>query len=115
MTPRSSAWLAPTTTNRFHEWNGIGRRGLGARQLGADEVIDHETTRFEHIVQKVDVVFDAVGGDMQERSLSLLLRGRKLVSIAKEPPKKRAADHGVTASTSQSSRTAINSWRSQSS
>jgi len=43
------------------------------------------------------VLLNAVGGDMQERSLSLLLRGRKLVSIAKEPPKKRAADHGVTA------------------
>jgi len=61
------------------------------------------------------VLLNTVGGDMQERSLSLLLRGRKLVSIAKEPPKKRAADHGVTASTSQSSRTAINSSRSQSS
>jgi NADPH:quinone reductase-like Zn-dependent oxidoreductase len=68
-----------------------------ARQLGADEVIDNKTTRFELIVQKIDVVLDTIGGDMQTRSLALLPRGGKLVSIATEPSKERAADYGVTA------------------
>ena len=32
-------------------------------KLGADEVIDYTTTRFEDVVQGVDLVFDTVGGD----------------------------------------------------
>ena len=43
-----------------------------ARELGADEVIDHTTTRFEDVVGQVDLVFDTVGGDRLERSLAVL-------------------------------------------
>lgn len=39
------------------------------RQLGVDEVIDYQTTHFEDAVRDVDVVFDTVGGETQERSL----------------------------------------------
>ena len=42
------------------------------RQLGADEVIDYRRMRFDEVVQDVDVVFDTIGGDTQERSWKVL-------------------------------------------
>jgi NADPH:quinone reductase-like Zn-dependent oxidoreductase len=57
-----------------------------ARALGAEEVVDHTTTRFEDAVEPVDLVFDAVGGDRLVRSPAVLRPGGRLVSIAEEPP-----------------------------
>jgi NADPH:quinone reductase-like Zn-dependent oxidoreductase len=57
-----------------------------ARALGADEVVDHTTTRFEDAVEPVDLVFDAAGGDRLVRSPAVLRPGGRLVSIAEEPP-----------------------------
>jgi NADPH:quinone reductase-like Zn-dependent oxidoreductase len=54
------------------------------KQLGADEVIDYAGTSFENVVQKVDVVFDAVGGETRERSWSVLKPGGRLVTIASD-------------------------------
>src|SRR5262245_35189628 len=42
------------------------------RSLGADEAMNYRTTRFEEVVQEVDVVFDGVGGDTLERSWAVL-------------------------------------------
>jgi NADPH:quinone reductase-like Zn-dependent oxidoreductase len=66
------------------------------RALGADQVLDHTTTRFEDAVGPVDVVFDTAGGDRLERSPAVLRPGGRLVSIAEEPPPDAAA--GITAS-----------------
>ena len=44
------------------------------RELGADEVIDYRTERFEERVGEVDAVFDAVGGDTLRRSWGVLSR-----------------------------------------
>jgi NADPH:quinone reductase-like Zn-dependent oxidoreductase len=52
------------------------------RSLGADEVMDYRTTRFEEVVKDVDAVFDAVGGDVLERSQNVLSKGGKLVTVA---------------------------------
>ena len=57
-----------------------------ARALGADEVIDHTTTRFEDAVEPVDLVFDTAGGDRLRRSPALLREGGRLVSVAEETP-----------------------------
>src|SRR2546426_2381971 len=38
------------------------------RELGAAEVIDYTTTRFEDVVRDVDVVLATVGGEVIERS-----------------------------------------------
>ena len=38
------------------------------RELGANEIIDYTTTRFEEVVHGVDLVFDTVGGDTLQRS-----------------------------------------------
>jgi len=51
-------------------------------RLGADEVIDYQTARFEEQVEKVDIVFDGVGGETLERSWSVLKPGGRMVTIA---------------------------------
>ena len=52
------------------------------KQLGADQAIDYNTTRFEDRAQNVDVVFDCVGGDILDRSWSILKAGGRMVTIA---------------------------------
>lgn len=66
--------------------------------LGADEFIDYTTTRFEDVVHDVDVVFDTVGAETQERSFQTLRKGGVLVSIVAPPSEELAAKHGVGAS-----------------
>jgi NADPH:quinone reductase-like Zn-dependent oxidoreductase len=65
------------------------------RELGADEVIDYTATPFENVVRDVDVVFDTVGGDTQDRSWQVLKPGGILVSIVQPPSEDAAAKHGV--------------------
>ncbi len=55
------------------------------RGLGADEVVDNMSTRFEEIVAPVDLVFDTAGGELLARSPTVLREGGRLVSIAEEP------------------------------
>jgi NADPH:quinone reductase-like Zn-dependent oxidoreductase len=59
------------------------------RELGAHEVIDHSSVRFEDAVEDVDLVFDAAGGEKLERSPAVLRPGGRLVSVAAEPPRRR--------------------------
>jgi NADPH:quinone reductase-like Zn-dependent oxidoreductase len=54
--------------------------------LGADEVIDYHTTRFEDVVHDVDLVFDLIGGDTLQRSWQVVKSGGVVVSIASPPP-----------------------------
>ncbi len=49
--------------------------------LGADEVIDYHARPFEEQVTDVDVVFDAVGGDVTRRSVGVLREGGVLATI----------------------------------
>jgi len=65
------------------------------RWLGADETIDYQTVPFEEVAGKVDIVFDTIGGDTQERSWQLLKKGGILVSIVTPPPADKAAAYGV--------------------
>ena len=52
------------------------------RELGADEAIDYDDGPFESKMDKVDVVFDTVGGKIQERSSAVLAPGGRLITIA---------------------------------
>ena len=63
--------------------------------LGADQVIDYTTTRFEDTVQDVDLVLDTIGGDTQERSWQVLKPGGVLVSLVIPPSQESAAAHGA--------------------
>src|SRR5215831_8136036 len=51
------------------------------RELGADEVLDYATTRFEEMVHDVDLVFDTVGGETLARSWQVVKPGGALVSV----------------------------------
>jgi NADPH:quinone reductase-like Zn-dependent oxidoreductase len=63
------------------------------RDLGADEVIDYRTQRFEEAVADMDLVFDTVGGEIWERSWDVLRPGGRLVSIAvPRPPERETGD-----------------------
>lgn len=50
--------------------------------LGADHVIDYQTSQFESLVKNVDLVLDYVGGDTVERSWSVLAEDGVIVSTA---------------------------------
>jgi NADPH:quinone reductase-like Zn-dependent oxidoreductase len=50
-------------------------------RLGAQQVIDYHTERFEDVARKVDVVFDGVGGSTLQRSWDVLGSGGRLVTI----------------------------------
>jgi NADPH:quinone reductase-like Zn-dependent oxidoreductase len=65
------------------------------KELGAHEVIDYQTTRFEDAVRDVDVVLDAMAGETRDRSWQVLKKGGILVSILGQPSQEDAARHGV--------------------
>jgi NADPH:quinone reductase-like Zn-dependent oxidoreductase len=50
--------------------------------LGAHEIIDYNSDRFEEKARNLDVVFDGVGGDTLARSWDLLTCGGRVVTIA---------------------------------
>jgi NADPH:quinone reductase-like Zn-dependent oxidoreductase len=68
-----------------------------ARSLGADVVIDYQTTRFEEVVNEVDLVLDGVGGETRERSWQVLKKGGMLVTITGPIDENTAKKHGVRA------------------
>jgi NADPH:quinone reductase-like Zn-dependent oxidoreductase len=70
------------------------RHSAALRALGADEVIDYHTTRFEDAVRDADLIFDTVGGETWERSWQVLRPGGILVSVAvpRPPAENRRSD-----------------------
>ena len=75
---------------------GSGRNEEFVRELGADEFIDYKKAKFEERVSAVDVVFDTVGGDTQQRAFQTLKRGGVLVSTVSPPSAEKAKEFGVT-------------------
>jgi NADPH:quinone reductase-like Zn-dependent oxidoreductase len=65
--------------------------------LGADHVIDFAATQFDALGQRYDVVFDAVGGDVLDRSFAVTRRGGRLITLMAPPSAERAAEFDVTA------------------
>src|SRR5260221_4303372 len=52
------------------------------RDIGADQVIDYNTTDFTMVVSNCDAVFDTVGGDVALRSFAVLKPGGRAAFIA---------------------------------
>ena len=75
---------------------GSGWNEEFVRKLGADEFIDYKKAKFEDKVSGVDVVFDTVGGDTQERAFQTLKRGGVLVSTVSPPSAEKSKEFGVT-------------------
>ena len=65
------------------------------KSLGADEVIDYKTQKFAEILHDIDVVFDTIGGDIQELSWLVLKPSGILVSIVSPPSDNKARELGV--------------------
>ncbi len=68
------------------------------RKLGADQVIDYRTTRFEQRVKDADVVLDTIGGDTLRRSYGVLRKEGYLVSIVDDVDRTVLAEHGIRGS-----------------
>jgi NADPH:quinone reductase-like Zn-dependent oxidoreductase len=60
------------------------------RGLGASEVIDYQAERFEDCARDIDLVYDLVGGETQDRSWAVLREGGAMVSTLTEPDKAKA-------------------------
>ncbi|MDE3168824.1 MAG: NADP-dependent oxidoreductase [Acidobacteriota bacterium] len=75
-----------TASRRNHEF---------LRSLGADEVIDYSTAKFEDVVRDVDVVLDTITGETQDRSWQVIKKGGIYVSILQPPNQEKAAAHGI--------------------
>jgi NADPH:quinone reductase-like Zn-dependent oxidoreductase len=82
----AGAQVIATASARHHDF---------LRELGANEIIDYATTRFEEVVHDVDLVFDMVGGETLERSWAVVKKGGVLVSVANPPSTEQAKAHGV--------------------
>lgn len=74
------------------------------RKIGVDEFINYETTRFENVVQNIDVVLESINrdiavervrGETLERSLGVVKKSGVLVSICDTSVSKTAAEYGV--------------------
>ena len=64
------------------------------KSIGASRVIHYREAQFEKILrEKVDVVFDLVGGDAQQRSFLVLKEGGGLVSAVQPVSQEEAAMH----------------------
>lgn len=73
-----------------------GRNTLYVQELGADQVIDYTTTRFEEVAHDVDVVLEPLGADVQARSWQTLRPGGVLVAIIQPPSEIEAKKHNVS-------------------
>ncbi|MBB6734005.1 NADP-dependent oxidoreductase [Cohnella zeiphila] len=86
------------------KWKGANVIGTAStsnldfvKALGADQVIDYTTTAFEDVVKEVDLVVDAIGGDIENRSWAVLKQGGILVALTQPPSQENAQKHGITA------------------
>ena len=65
--------------------------------LGADNVIDYKSQKFEDIAKDCDAVFDPIGGETYTRSFDVLKKGGVVVSMAEQPNKELMEKYGVQA------------------
>ena len=67
------------------------------KSIGASRVLDYREAQFEKILrEKVDVVFDLVGGDAQKRSFLVLKEGGRLIAATQPVSQEEAAVHHVS-------------------
>ena len=65
------------------------------QSLGAEKVIDYQTTPFEKAVHDMDVVIDTVGGETIDRAWQVLKPNGILVTVAGRISEETAKAHGV--------------------
>ncbi|HFK1449036.1 TPA: NADP-dependent oxidoreductase [Bacillus pacificus] len=55
------------------------------KSLGADEIINYKTEKFEEILTNYDAVFDTIGGTTLEKSFNIIKSGGNIVSVSGMP------------------------------
>ncbi|WP_259415990.1 NADP-dependent oxidoreductase [Bacillus toyonensis] len=55
------------------------------KSLGADEIINYKTEKFEDILKNYDAVFDTIGGATLEKSFNIIKSGGNIVSVSGMP------------------------------
>jgi len=70
-----------------------GASAAYAAELGAHEVIDTAVTALERAAASVEIVIDAVGGELAARALAMLVPGGMLVSSVAKPTVERVDVH----------------------
>lgn len=82
------AWVATT----------VSAEDIGmVKSLGADQVIDYKNENFEDSVDNIDLVFDLIAGETQQRSWTVLKDGGVLISTLQKPDEKAAAARNIRA------------------
>ncbi len=87
---------------QFAKWKGAYVIGTASEEnidflygLGADEVIDYKTEKFENKVKDACLVFDLIGGDTQKRSLLVIKEGGRLVTTVKPENQEAAKEKNI--------------------
>ena len=65
------------------------------QELGADQVIDYKTQKFEKILNAYDVIFHTVDGEPTEQGINILKSGGHILSIVGPPDRKFAKKAGL--------------------
>lgn len=55
------------------------------KSLGADQIINYKTEKFEEILKDYDAVFDTLGGTTLEKSFDIIKSGGNIVSVSGMP------------------------------
>ncbi len=80
------AYVATTASKKNHSY---------LTSLSADQCIDYKSESFENLLSEYDAVFDTVGGDTLSKSMKVLRKGGKIVSIVEPPSEQEAQRYGV--------------------
>ncbi|WP_347549976.1 NADP-dependent oxidoreductase [Pseudalkalibacillus hwajinpoensis] len=80
------AYVATTASGKNEEY---------LKSLGADLVINYREKDFEKELEEYDIVLDTLGGEIEEKSFSVLRGGGRLVSIVGMPDEEKAKEKGV--------------------
>jgi len=64
------------------------------KSLGADEIINNKTEKFEEILRDYDAVFDTLGGKILEKSFDIIKDGGKIVSVSGVPNARFGKEYG---------------------
>jgi NADPH:quinone reductase-like Zn-dependent oxidoreductase len=62
-----------------------GRNEAFLRGLGVDEFVNYREERFENVIDDVDLVLDAIGGEVLERSAQVVKSGGVIVTLPDQP------------------------------
>lgn len=80
------AYVAVTASEKDKEF---------VKKLGADEIIDYKSQKFEETLKDYDAVFDTVGGETTNKSFRVLKKGGIIASMKGQPNEELAKQYGI--------------------